>query len=242
MLRSALFNLAYYLWTAASSVVCLPLALVSRRWLLAAGRIWGRGMAALCAGILGLRYRVTGRENLPAGPVILACKHQSTWETLVLPTEFGFPAVVLKQELTWIPVFGWLVQRGGSISVDRRAGAKALRGMLRQARARLAEGMSLLIFPEGTRTAPGEEKPYHPGIAALYLNLHIPVVPVALNSGVFWGRRRFVKRGGTITVEFLPAIEPGLDRQAFLDTLRRRLEPASRELAEEARAQLAQRD
>ena len=133
--------------------------------------------------------------------------------------------------LTFVPFFGWLLRRAGMIPVDRAGRASALRDMIGQAKQRTVQGRPLLIFPEGTRTAPGERRPYHPGVAALYGQLGLPVVPVALNSGLFWGRRQFVKRPGTITLEFLPAIPPGLPRKAFMAELERRLEGASARLA-----------
>jgi len=138
---------------------------------------------------------------------------------------------VLKRELTWIPFFGWLLRAAGFIAVDRKAGAKALRQLVRDAERAVAGGRSLLIFPEGTRVQPGETRPYQPGIAALYDRLQIPVVPVALNSGLFWGRRSFVKRPGRITVEFLPAIAPGLKRREFMAELEARIESAATRLA-----------
>jgi 1-acyl-sn-glycerol-3-phosphate acyltransferase len=128
-----------------------------------------------------------GRENLPAGPVIIACKHQSSWETLAFTRLFDDIAIVLKRELLFIPVVGWAMARAGNIAVARGDGAAALRGLVRQGTAAVAEGRSIVIFPEGTRVAPGEQRPYHVGTAALYRQLGVPVVPMALNSGLFWG-------------------------------------------------------
>ena len=143
-----------------------------------------------------ITHRVNGLENRPAGPVILACKHQSSWETLAFHRLFPNAATVLKRELLYIPVVGWAMARAGNIAVERGDGAKALRSLLRQAKAAVAEGRSILIYPEGTRTPVGASLPYHAGTAALYRQLGVPVVPVALNSGVFWGRRKFIKWPG----------------------------------------------
>ncbi|MGE0660890.1 MAG: lysophospholipid acyltransferase family protein [Reyranellaceae bacterium] len=235
-IRSAIFNAAMYVASAFDCIVLLPLLLGPMRWAQTAGVIWSSNILFLLRAICGLGYRVTGRENLPPGACIVAPKHQSTWETMALYTLVERRVAVLKRELTWIPLFGWYLLRAGSISIDRQAGPKALRGMLRQARDRAERHAArILIFPEGTRTAVGATAPYHPGIAALYSHLNLPVVPVALNSGVFWGRRTFIKWPGTITVEFLEPIPPGLKREQFMTLLRERLETATARLVAQAR-------
>lgn len=230
-LRSLVFNVAFLVWTAAVLTTALPVLALPRAATYALGRFWVRGTFALLACIVGLRYRVRGLEHRLAGPAIYAAKHQSSWETLVFALLLHEPAYVLKRELIRVPVFGWYLLRAGMIPVDRGGGGAALKRMVAAARARTAAGRPLLIYPEGTRTAPGERRPYHPGVAALYTQLGLPVVPVALNSGLFWGRRSFTKRPGTITLEFLPAIAPGLSRKAFLAELQNRLDTASDRLA-----------
>jgi 1-acyl-sn-glycerol-3-phosphate acyltransferase len=167
--------------------------------------------------------------------VLIASKHQSTWETLAYTILFPDAAIVLKRELLFIPIVGWAMARAGNIAVARGDGASALRGLVKQARAVIADGRSIVIFPEGTRVAPGDERPYQVGVAALYRQLGVPVVPVALNSGVFWGRRKFIKWPGLIRMQILPPIAPGLDREAFLNTLRRRIEDATKELLQAER-------
>jgi 1-acyl-sn-glycerol-3-phosphate acyltransferase len=164
--------------------------------------------------------------------VIFAVKHQSSWETLALAAILDRPIYVLKRELVWIPLFGLYLLGSGALAVDRGAGAKALRQLMRKAEEAAKNGRPFLIFPEGTRVAPGEHRPYQPGIAALYDKLRRPVVPVALNSGLFWGRRSFVKRPGRITVEFLDPIPAGLDRRRFMKELEARIEGASQRLLE----------
>jgi 1-acyl-sn-glycerol-3-phosphate acyltransferase len=150
---------------------------------------------------------------------------------LVFAHYLHYPAYVLKRELLYLPLFGLYLLRAGMIPVDRRGRASALKRMLAAAKRRREEGRDLLIFPEGTRVAPGQHQAYQPGVAALYGHLDLPVVPVALNSGLFWGRRSFNKKPGTITLEFLPAIAPGLARKVFMAELETRLEGASRRLA-----------
>jgi 1-acyl-sn-glycerol-3-phosphate acyltransferase len=233
--RSLLFNLALWLWTGVMVLAALPLLAAPRERMVALGRLWQRGVQALLARLTGLTYEVRGRERIPATPAIFAFKHQSAWETLVLNLLFPDLAIVLKRELTRIPLFGWYLLHAGMIGIDRAGGARALRMLVEDGRAALARGSSIVIFPEGTRAPVGERNPYQPGVAALYRQLECPVVPVALNSGLFWRRRGFIKRPGRIVVEFLPPIAPGLDRKAFMAELEHRLESATERLIAEAR-------
>ena len=209
-LRSLAFNVGWYLGTTILAIVGSPILLMPRRYVVAWSLFW----IDFCLGWLRLTcrltHRISGLENMPAGPVIFACKHQSSWETLAFSKLFPNSAIVLKRELLFIPIVGWAMARVGNIAVERGDGAAALRGLVRQAKAAIADGRSILIFPEGTRTPVGSQRPYHVGTAALYRQLGVPVVPVALNSGVFWGRRQFIKWPGVIDVEVLPAIPPGL--------------------------------
>ncbi len=229
-LGSLLFNAGFYLLSAILAIAGLPLLVLPARLTVAWARLWVGLSLALLRATCGLTHVVHGRENLPAGPCIIASKHQSTWETLAFNLVFHDAAFVLKRDLFYIPVVGWMMRRAGNIGIDRTAGPSALRSILRDARAALAAGRPIVIFPEGTRTAPGAEAPYHPGVAALYTQLGVPVVPVALNSGLYWGRRTFLKKRGTIRVEILPPIAPGLGRAEFMRVLRERIETATREL------------
>jgi 1-acyl-sn-glycerol-3-phosphate acyltransferase len=233
--RSLVFNLALWLWTGVMVIAVLPLLLCPRRTMVAAGRLWQRGVQRLLSALAGLSYEVRGRERIPAAPAVFAFKHQSAWETLVLHLVLADPAIALKRELTQIPLFGWYLSHAGMIGIDRAGGGRALRSLIEESRAALARGSGIVIFPEGTRAPVGERNPYHPGVAALYLHLDCPVVPVALNSGVFWPRRSFIKRPGRIALEFLPPIEPGLDRKRFMAELEQRLEGATERLIAEAR-------
>jgi 1-acyl-sn-glycerol-3-phosphate acyltransferase len=230
-LRSLLFNLLFALWTAFIFVVSLPTLVLPRSACWWMGGLWVRGALLLLRAIVGLRHRVHGAEHRVAGPAIYAAKHQSAWDTLVFPLLLDKPAYVLKQELIRVPLFGSYLRQCGMIPVDRQGGGSALKRLLKAGRAAVAEGRSILIYPEGTRMPPGERRPYHPGVAALYGDLGVPVVPVALNSGLFWGRRAFHKKSGVITIEFLPPIAPGLVRREFMQELQERMEGASRRLA-----------
>ena len=236
-LRSFCFNVGWYAGSAVIAIVGAPILALPRRAVVAWSHFW----IAFCLGWLRLTCRLThrlgGLENLPSGPVIIASKHQSTWETLAFALLFPNAAIVLKRELLFIPVVGWAMARAGHIGVERGDGAAALRGLVRRAKAAVAEGRSILIFPEGTRTAVGSQLPYQVGTAALYRQIGIPVVPVALNSGAFWGRRKFIKRPGVMDVELLQAIPPGLDRKTFMATLRERIEGATARLVASATTQ-----
>ncbi len=234
-LRSFFFNVGWYAGTTIIAIVGSPILLMPRRFVVAWSLFWIDFCLWWLRITCRLAHRVGGLENMPAGPVIFACKHQSSWETLAFSRLFPGAATVMKRELVLIPVVGWAMARVGNIAVERGDGSKALRGLVKQARATLAEGRSILIFPEGTRVAVGDERPYQVGTAALYRQLGVPVVPVALNSGLFWGRRKFIKRPGVIDVEILPAIPPGLSRDVFMTTLRERIEGATNRLVAAAR-------
>jgi 1-acyl-sn-glycerol-3-phosphate acyltransferase len=236
--RSALFNICLWSWTAVMLVAALPWLAFPPRLTLAHSRVWMRGVQFLLARIVGLEYEVRGRPAGHSRPVIFAFKHQSAWETLAIHLLLDGAAIALKRELTQIPLFGWTLLHAGMIRIDRQGGPRALRGLIEGGRAALARGAPIVIFPEGTRVPPGEHRAYQPGVAALYRHLDCPVVPVALNSGVFWARRSFVKRPGRIIVEFLPPIEPGLERKAFMTELHNRLEPATERLVAEAHRQI----
>ena len=235
-LRSLLFNVLFFGWGAICLAFALLFCAVHRQAIMWMARRWASGMVDLLKLIVGLRYEVRGDRRLLRGPAIVASKHQSTWDTLIFYLLTRDPAYVMKRELGAIPVYGWIARRQRMIPVDRKGGAAAMRRLLRAAAREIAEGRQIVIFPEGTRTAPGEHRPYQPGVAALYSHLGREVIPVALNSGLFWGRRSFIKRPGTIVVEILAPIPPGLPRDRFMAELESRIETATRRLEAEARS------
>lgn len=236
--RSVLFAVAFYGVTAVMAVGLAPgYLLLPERQVTNLVRLWGRVSLAILRVVAGVRMEVRGRENIPAGAAIVASKHQSAFETLALMQLLPFPTYVMKRELKWIPLFGLYTMTSGMIHVDRRKGAAALRALVARAREELAKDRQIIIFPEGTRRTPGAAPEYQTGIGLLYRSLDVPVVPVALNSGLYWPRRSWLRYPGTIIVEFLPPIAPGLDSKTFLKTLEAAIEPASdRLLAEAARA------
>ena len=236
MIGSILFNIAFWLWGLIMVFLALPILLMPREAMVRHAERWERGIQWLLRHLVGLNYRVIGEGNRRDDRVIYAIKHQSAWDTVTTHLLIDDPAIALKQELTKIPIFGPCLLHAGMIEIARGQGAKALRSLIGGARKAVERGSPVVIFPEGTRTPPGEKGTYHPGIAALYKQLSLPVVPVALNSGLFWGRRSFAKRSGTILVEFLEPIQPGLDRMAFMAELELRVETATNRLIAEAAA------
>jgi 1-acyl-sn-glycerol-3-phosphate acyltransferase len=192
--------------------------------------------------ICGIRFEVKGREHIPKEGAIFAVKHQSAWETLALWCILDRPIFVLKRELHKIPVFGPYLKKVDNIAIDRGGGSKTIRQMITQAKHYLQKKRAIIIFPEGTRIPPGETRSYRIGIAALYDALSPPVIPVALNSGCFWGRNAFQKKPGTITVEFLPPMQQGLDKKNFLNELHARIETASTALLPDEYRQKSQEE
>lgn len=236
LLRSIVFNIVFFAWAVFSGIALLPTLMLSRARVLDIGCWWSLTVLKLAQWICGIRWEIRGLENIPAGRVIFASKHQSAWDTFLFPALFGQPAAVAKAELKWLPFYGWYTSRAGTIWVDRKAGSAAIRSLLKGAREALARNRSIFIFPQGTRTPPGEKRPYQPGVSALYTGLDLPVVPVALNSGLFWGRRAFAKRPGTIIVQCLPPIPPGLNRAAFMAHLEDTIETETTRLETGARS------
>ncbi|OYQ36396.1 1-acyl-sn-glycerol-3-phosphate acyltransferase [Niveispirillum lacus] len=231
-LRSLLFNLVFFSWTAVYCFLIAWTLVMPRPVMLAMIRFYMRTLTLLERTIIGLRYEVKGIENLPKeGAYLVGAKHQSMWETMKLHLMFRDPAIVLKHELIYIPLWGWFAWKAQMIPVKRGKRGAAIASLVRGARAMKAMGREIVIFPQGTRVAVGEYRPYKVGIAVLYEDLGVPLVPMALNSGVFWGRKTFIKRPGLITIEFLPPIPPGLPKDVALFELEARLESASNRLA-----------
>jgi len=231
--RAFAFNFAFFAWTAILGTVGLPFLFTPRSVTMRFGRFWAASVLALLKLIVGLDHQIRGLDRVPRGGCIIAMKHQSAWDALVLPVVLGDPAVVVKRGLLLLPFYGWYAARAGSIAIDRKAGAGALRRMLARARPVAAAGRPIVIFPEGTRVAPGERRSYQPGVAALYQALALPLVPAAVNSGLYWGRRSFVKRKGRIVLEFLEPIPPGRTRPRLMAELERRVEIATAALLRE---------
>lgn len=232
MLRSLIFAVVFYINTAVFLIFGSPLLLGPRSWAMAGLKAHALASIWWMRVICGTKLKVRGRKNLPEGPALIASKHQSAWDTFGLIPLTRDPAMIMKQELLSLPLYGWFSRKFEMIFVQRDLGPKALRQMAWDAAQRAAQGRDIVIFPEGTRRAPGAEPAYKPGVFMLYETLKIPCVPVALNSGVFWPRRSFLRRPGTLVVEFLPPIPPGLPRKEFMSRLQGSIETATARLVE----------
>lgn len=236
--RSILFNVLFYLNTIVHILLAMPTMLLPRQAIMALVRSWGRVNLWLLKATCGIKVEWRGLEKLPKGPYILASKHQSVWETFALELHVPDPTFILKRELMWIPMFGWCIWKSDMIPIDRGARAKALPLMIARAKEKLAQGRQIIIFPEGTRRAPGAEPVYKAGAAYLYEECGTTCVPVALNSGLFWPRRQVRRRPGTVIVEILDPIPPGLTRAECLERMQAAIEPATARLVEEGRREL----
>jgi 1-acyl-sn-glycerol-3-phosphate acyltransferase len=233
--RSLAFNIAFYGWSVGLTLATLPYYFfVSQERSMNVVRLWTRGTLWLLQVIVGTRYEVRGLENLPEGGALVACKHQSAWETLALVPVLPNPTYVMKAELTRIPVFGAYTSKAGMIHIDRQGKTVALRALAARAREEIAKNRQVVMFPEGTRRPPGSPPDYQTGIALLYKTLGVPVIPAAVNSGLYWPRHKLTLHPGTIILEFLPSIPAGLDSRSFLTRLESTIEGATDRLMAEA--------
>ena len=239
LLRSIVFAIVFYVTTALFLVLGSWLLLAPRSWAMAGLRLHAIVCVWLLKVIAGTKLEVRGHEKLPKGACLVVSKHQSAWDTFGLVPLFRDPAIVLKDELKWIPFYGWFCVKFQHILVKRDKAAKALKAMTTDAAQKAAQGREIVIFPEGTRQAPGAPPDYKPGYVALYEALGVPCVPLALNSGLFWPRREIIRYPGTIVVEFLDPIPAGLPRKEFRALLEARLEEAATRLVAEGRAERA---
>ncbi len=219
-LRSVVYNIALYAVTIIQMIVFTPFYFLAPRkkawWV---PRFWARSLLWMMDKTVGTTRRIDGLENLPAGSFILAPKHQSFWDVLAFFHHLPDPIYILKRELFWIPLFGWYMAKQRLIPVDRGKKGKALRDVIARARVEMKDGRQLIIYPEGTRRPPGAEPSYKWGIAEIYSELDIPVVPVSHQAGLFWPRRKFLRFPGTIRARFLKPIPPGLGKEEFMARL-----------------------
>jgi 1-acyl-sn-glycerol-3-phosphate acyltransferase len=239
-LRSLVYNVLFYVLLVFWNIVAIPTFLMPRRAFMAVAKMWARSSVWLLRVVCNVRLEVRGREKIPAGPLIVASKHQSMWETFALMPYFDAPLFIYKRELAWIPFFGWYLMKSGMIGVDRGGGMRSLMDMARRAPKEIRSGRQLIIFPEGTRTPVGAPPDYMTGVGQIYASSGVPCQPVALNSGLFWPRRTFMRYPGTLVVEFLDPLPAGLSRKEFIVRVATVIEAATNRLVEAAREEQAQ--
>jgi 1-acyl-sn-glycerol-3-phosphate acyltransferase len=236
-LRSTLFQVLFYVSTFVLMVIFSPVLVLPRRWGWWVVPFWSQFNLVLLRLVVGLKVEIRGRENIPEGGYIVASKHQSAWETFALIPEFRDPTYILKRELRWIPIFGWYTAKFKQIPINRGKRSAALAAMMAAAKEAIAEKRQILIFPEGTRRPAGADPKYKFGIAHLYRELKCPVLPIALNAGLYWPRASWMLYPGTVLVEILPPIQPGMDAGQFYETLIDQVETASGRLIDEAKGE-----
>ena len=229
-LRSLVFNVLFYTVFVVLAIVALPTFLMPPRALLTVAEWWAKATLFLMRVVCNIKVEFRGHETIPTGPLVVVSKHQSFWETFALLQFFDRPIFILKRQLMNIPVFGQFLRKTGMIAIDRTAGVKALLDMTRRARDAVRAGRQLVIFPEGPRRAPGAPADYKTGFAQIYTACAVPCLPVALNSGLFWPRRKFLRYPGMIVLEVLDPIPPGLPREEFAARLEREIETATARL------------
>ena len=225
--RSLIYVVAFYAWSIFWVLLISPLMLGPRRWMVNSWRVWSHGLMLLLRVICDIRVELRGAQFIPAGRALIAPKHQCMLDVFAQFAWLPDSCFVTKKELMWIPWFSWYARRAGMIGVDRNAGATALKKLVKDAKERFARGQQVVIFPEGTRGEAGVAGDYKPGIAALYREIDVAVVPVATNSGVHWPAHGFIRKPGTIVFEYLEPIPPGLKRAEFMRVLEERIETAS---------------
>ncbi|QWG14007.1 1-acyl-sn-glycerol-3-phosphate acyltransferase [Bradyrhizobium sediminis] len=239
-LRSLVYNVLFYMLLVFWLIVGIPTYLMPRWAIMNIARYWARSSIWLLRVICNTKVEYRGLEKIPKGPLIVTSKHQSMWETFALLQFFEQPLYIHKRELTWIPFFGWYLMKADMIGIDRAAGGRALLDMARRAGEAVRRGRQLIIFPEGTRTAVDAKPHYKTGVAQVYVDCGVTCLPVALNSGLFWPRRTFMRYPGTLVVEFLDPLPPGLTRREFIERVSTVIEAATSRLVEAARAEQAQ--
>lgn len=234
--KSFIFNVLFFIWLALCSIVAFILGIfIGYKAINRTAMYCAWGMEILMHKVIGITCEIRGKENIPSdllesGKYLVACKHQSLWETLYLHRIIKDPVIILKKELMYIPIFGQILKIAGSISIDRARGKKVIFQMIQGAQKSLEKGRPVFIFPEGTRSLPGGRGVYRPGIGALYDSLKVPVIPIAVNSGYFWPRRGFLKRPGKLVAHILRPIMPGLEVKEFMKTLEDTIEGAAAKL------------
>lgn len=241
MFRAILLTAILYPSLVLWMLVCLPVLAMPRSAMTALTKAWSHYFLFLCRILAGIHVEVRGRDLLPKGPYLVASKHQSIWETFALLHLFPDPCFILKEDLAFIPIFGWYIKKMRNVPIDRKGGSRTLTKLIRVAHDEIRRdgGRQIVLFPEGTRRPPGAEPQYRFGIAALYSGLDVPCVPVGLNSGLYWPRRSLRLRQGTIVIDILAPIPPGMQRDAFFERIQSDIETSSNRLMAASAAESA---
>jgi 1-acyl-sn-glycerol-3-phosphate acyltransferase len=240
-LRSKSFDILAVLWTLllSPSLPILWSVNASSKYVRAVSQFWANGLMFLLRTVVNLKYVERGRENIPEGPCIVICNHQSLWETIALSTIFPEASFVAKIEILRIPIVGWFLTKYPMIMLDRSAGPSSVRKLLAASAKTISDGRKIAIFPQGTRCDVNEPVKFKRGVTALYAHLGVPALPVALNSGVFWPGDRLMRYAGTITVSYLPRIEPGLNSNEFRVLAETMISDEAMKLVKEAQHSIA---
>jgi 1-acyl-sn-glycerol-3-phosphate acyltransferase len=238
-LRSLLFNILFYLVFLSWAIVALPTFAMPRGAMLRVANWWAQSNIFLMRVICNIKVEFRGVEKIPEGPLIVASKHQSMWETISLLRFFKAPFFAVKRELLFIPLFGLFLIKTRMIAIDRSAGGRALIKMARRAAEEVRSGRQFVIFPEGTRRAVDAPPQYKGGFGLIYVDCGVPCLPVALNSGLFWPRRTFMRYPGTLIVEFLDPLPPGLPRDQFIERVQSVIETATNRIVAAGQAEQA---
>jgi 1-acyl-sn-glycerol-3-phosphate acyltransferase len=236
-LRSLVFNILFYVVFLAYALLALPTFVMPRAATLKIASWWAKTNITLMRAICGIKVEFRGVEKIPKGPLIVASKHQSMWETISLLRFFEAPFFVVKRELKFIPLFGLYIIKTDMIAINRSAGHRSLLAVMRRAAEEVRHGRQFVIFPEGTRRPVGAPPHYKAGVGLVYSDCGVPCLPVALNSGLFWPRRTFIRYPGTLVVEFLDPIPPGLKRDEFLSRVESAIEDATNRIVAVAQAE-----
>ncbi len=225
--RSVFFNFFLILWTMVWGITLLPLLFIKEtRCLYKSAKLWAKGVCFLLAKICNIRIKVLGMENIPLSSCIVASKHQSALDIIILSLSIQNPVFIMKSSLLYLPIIGNFSKKTGMIAINRSGGASSLKKMIKDVLSALSRGKSVIIFPEGTRTAPGAKTKYHNGILAIYQAAKCPVLPVALNTGTCWKRNSFIKTPGVVTVKFLPVLS-NIEKELFMPKLQEQIEHES---------------
>ena len=230
LIRSIIFYSLLNLWTLIMGIICIPFLLLPNKLLKKPVNVWIFGIFELLKLTCNITYEIKGKENILNKPVLVASKHQSTFDTFVLYLFLKKSVFIHKKELFYIPIFGQYLKKSNMISIDRKEGASAMRKMLKEANNKISQGYSIIIFPEGTRKRPGEKPNYKRGFVGIYNEVQTEILPVALNTGFCWPKHSFIKYPGHITIKFLNTIPAGLEKAKVMKILEERIESESNKI------------